>query len=822
MAFSPTVFSVTPSVRRVRLPREPRRGLRRYLGRRAFGEAGWFPARLALAALVAVTLTRSTTATAEPKDLLAGKRPLAAKGVTNAMRLTDGLLSNEGDEWLTDVTSRFTSVTSFVEYDLGAEQPLRCLLVQADNNDVYYMSTSLDGKNWKTLWRVGAEPGAGMRVRKTKLDTTARYLRLSATGGDALYSVAEIAVYSECPPVPWPSDVPHAHGIPVGDALGIKVLLFGILAGVFVLVHRRKGPNLQYILALPVLGALWMLVGDLVELYPFFEQEPPLRALAAGLAALVVIKEAFLSKRWEPHRAVSLATLALCAVTAFGTYYHFGMPQFFDQAKGRRTLVHTWDMRHYYPVAKYFRELRFDGLYLASLAAYIDNTPGFDPAQLSRIHLRDLRDAEMRTGAEVANQLPEIRARFTPERWEEFKRDMKYFSDTMGAQDYLNSMQDHGGNATPVWILPAYLLFKNWPASELSISLAGLIDPVLVLLFFFVLWRTYGIRVMLYVMVIWGATDFYNFGSNLMGSTLRQDWLVALGFGACAIKRKRYFLGGVLMAYGGLIRAFPAMATFFFMAPVGWFVFDYWYARRKRPTLAEFRAAQRPALRAFVGAAICVITLVAVTSAMFGFRDSWINWIHKIEIHATGPSTNNVGLRNVLAFNPDLSAKALSQHRHAGPWGDWGTAQQMTFASRRPLFYGILLIATALALIACRGRKLEEVALIGLLLIPFYFYPSNYYCHFVFLLPMAVVRPALDRDKTFATVFIVLAAMCVGQYFTLAEGWTDLRYTYQSFLLLIGFAIILAYLAWESLKLAPFRKSLPGDEEAASAVGAAK
>jgi hypothetical protein len=147
------------------------------------------------------------------------------------------------------------------------------------------------------------------------------------------------------------------------------------------------------------------------------------------------------------------------------------------------------------------------------------------------------------------------------------------------------------------------------------------------------------------------------------------------------------------------------------------------------------------------------------------------------------------------------------EHHRAGPWGDWGNAQRMTFAARRPLFYAILLIATALGLLACRGRGLAESALIGLLLIPFYFYPSNYYCHFVFLLPMAVVGPRLDRERTFATVFIVLAAMCIGQYFTLAEGWTDLRYTYQSFILLIGFGIILAYLAWESLTLAPFTRA---------------
>lgn len=779
----------------------------------------------AVALLSALTVmglvVASAPAVAAPENLLAGKQPVRARGVVNPARLTDGTLSNEGDEWLTDVTSRFTSVSSFVEYDLGAERSFGCLLVQADNNDVYFMSTSVDGKEWRTAWRVGAEPAPGMRVRTSSTVGSARYLRLSATGGDALYSVAEIAAYTACPPAPWPADLPHAHGIPVSEAVGIKVLVFGLLAGAFILLHRRKGSALQYVLALPALGAGWMMISDYVDLYPFFDQEPPLRALAAGLAALVVVKEAFMSKRWAPHRAVSLATLAFCAFTAFGTYYHFGMPQFFDQAKGRRTLVHTWDMRHYYPVAKYFRELRFDGLYLASLAAYIDNTPNFNPAQLSRVHLRDLRDAEMRTGTDVADQLPAIRARFTPQRWEEFKRDMKYFQDTMGPQDYLGSMQDHGGNATPVWVLPAYLIFKNWPASELSISLAGLIDPVLVLLFFFVLWRTYGVRIMLYVVVIWGATDFYNFGSNLMGSTLRQDWLVALGFGACAMKKGRYLLGGVLMAYGGLIRAFPAMATFFFAVPIAWYLFDHWFARRRLPSLAQVRAAERPAMRALVGAAVCVVSLVALTSAMFGFRDSWVAWKQKIEIHATGPSTNNVGLRNVLAFNPDLSAKALTEHRRAGPWGDWATAQKLTFAARRPLFYGILLIATALGLLACRGRSLEEAALIGLLLIPFYFYPSNYYCHFVFLLPLVVVRPAEDHDKTFAIVFIVLAAMCVAQYVSLAEGWTDLRYTYQSFILLIGFAALLGTLAWESLRLAPFVKALP-EEEADQAIAAAK
>ena len=710
----------------------------------------------------------SSVALAEPQSLIAGKQPTRSEGVRNAERLTDGIYSNEGDEWLTDVTSRFSSAQSFVEYSLGDDMPLACALVQADNNDVYFLSGSEDRVHWQPLWRVDAEGGPGMRVRTQRLQASARYVRLSATGGDALYSVSEIALYPQCPEV-WPPAVVRTHGVPVSETINIKVVVFGVLAGIFILLHRRRMARAHYVLLLAAVAAGWMLAAELANAYPFFDQEPQLRALVAALAALVVIKEALLKRFGEPHRAAVIGTLALCAVTAFGTYYHFGMPQFLDHAKGRRTLVHTWDMRHYFPVAKYFRELRFDGLYAASLAAYIDNHPEFSPDRLPSIYLRDLRDGQMRSGLELADELPKMRARFTPERWEEFKRDIKYFNDTMGDRDFLGGMVDHGGNATPVWVLPAYFIFRHAPANEWTLSLAGLIDPLLVLFFFFMVWRAFGLRVMLYVAVLWGASDFYNFGSNLMGSTLRQDWLVALGLGACAIKLRWPFLGGALIAYGGLIRAFPAMATFFLAVPLVWFVVDYWRAHRRIPKFAELRAAERPALRAFTGAAVCVIVLVAITSALFGAQDSWGKWYQKIEIHATGPSSNNVGLRNVLAFDPDYSSKGIAQ-RHAPD--NWEIMQRTTFAARRPLFLLVNLIVTALVLIACRGRSLEQASLLGLMLIPFYFYPSNYYCHYVFLLPLAVAvsGPDAERNRSFAVVFVVLAFMAVGQDFTPAQG----------------------------------------------------
>jgi hypothetical protein len=178
---------------------------------------------------------------------------------------------------------------------------------------------------------------------------------------------------------------------------------------------------------------------------------------------------------------------------------------------------------------------------------------------------------------------------------------------------------------------------------------------------------------MLYVAVLWGASDFYNFGSNLMGSTLRQDWLVALGLGACAIKKERYALGGVLMAYGGLIRAFPAMATFFFLVPMAWFAFDAWWSRRKLPTKAEWRWSapglarvhRRRDLRGRAGRRD--LGHVRIQGLVDRVEREDRNSRHRSQ-HQQRRASQRAGLQ------PQPVGQGLMEHRRPGPWDDWGTA----------------------------------------------------------------------------------------------------------------------------------------------------
>jgi hypothetical protein len=66
-------------------------------------------------------------------------------------------------------------------------------------------------------------------------------VRLSATGGDALYSVGEIALYGECPSI-WPPELVRTRGVAVADTVITKVVIFGIFAAFFLLSIVAKLP----------------------------------------------------------------------------------------------------------------------------------------------------------------------------------------------------------------------------------------------------------------------------------------------------------------------------------------------------------------------------------------------------------------------------------------------------------------------------------------------------------------------------------------------------------------------------------------------------
>jgi hypothetical protein len=737
-------------------------------------------------------------------DRLAGLSPSAVTGVANQDRLTDGILSQEGDPWKTDRTSVLSSSHSYVQYDLGEPVRLRAAMLQADNDDHYVLLGSDDGVSFRTLWDSGAAAGKGMQTRSTDtLDATARHVRLSASGGDGSYSVAEVAVFSERPSV-FPAKLPRVAGQLPGEGVKGQMQLFAVAAILLLLIAHRDSPRwIGVLAALPALAGI-SLAMKLAPLWPFDETvQSGLRAMVSAIAAAALLREYFAPKTRVPRKGWTTAALIALAPIAVGCFYHFGMPQFRDESKHRPTLVHPWDMRVYYPVAKYFTELRFDGLYLASVAAYLDNNPNVAPASVARVRLRDLTNNQMRTVGEVVGEVQAIRQRFTPARWDQFKRDMRYFQDVMGPGHYLGSLTDHGGNATPVWLLVAHLLFRWTPASELTLTLTALLDPLLLGLMFYAIARAFGTRTMLITLIVWGTTELSRFGTNLMGSTLRADWMVALGFAACALKTRRWYLGGALVAYAGLIRAFPAMASFFLAAPALWWLLDHHQKHHKLPGLQDLKTAQMPFLKSAAGVLGCVVVLAGASALAFSPKASWGAWFEKISIHADKPNVNHLGLRNVIMYEPEHVGEKVLRRDLSEPWTDWQGHQLAALQRRKPLYWGLMLAGVLACFMACRKKRLDQAAMIGLLLIPILFYPANYYCHYVFLLPLAATLDRDPHDKLFGWVSAVILGMGVALYPSLDEHWSDICFTKQSWVLLAAFAAIVIPLArreWEVRK----------------------
>lgn len=299
-------------------------------------------------------------------NLLLGRAPLQAHGVQDVERLTDGQGMPNGSPWLGARSAELVRPGANALFDLGAPTPLGCLWLQGDNNDDYLVGSSLDGRSFTPLWVAGPVPEGGLQLREANLEVNARYLSVSAQGGDGHYSLSEFGAAEHCP-----------QGANAFIERALDPLLLarwqwfgGLLLALVTLFAGRVAPRpLVLTLATLALDLLGYAAFGMTHLQPLFALEPLIRAAVAVLAAGIAVREAFVGRLSSGQRRSHSVVLLGLAGLSLACYYHFGVLQFRDEGQQRQTFVHATDMRHYFPLAKYFDELRFDGMYLASVAA---------------------------------------------------------------------------------------------------------------------------------------------------------------------------------------------------------------------------------------------------------------------------------------------------------------------------------------------------------------------------------------------------------------------------------------------------------------------
>ncbi len=321
-------------------------------------------------------------------------------------------------------------------------------------------------------------------------------------------------------------------------------------------------------------------------------------------------------------RGVRVVVFALLAAAALA-YPNFGV--FHSSHYGH---IHYWDVYHYFMGAKYFPELGYARLYEATYVAGREMGAFADATEI-----RDLATYQVRAVATI--DAAAVRARFSPPRWGQFKRELAFLGNRIG--EWPGPLLDRGYNDPPPRALLLHLLLRWVPATTVTLTLLTSIDYVLLLVALVVVGRVFGpIPTALAFASLW--LSFFARFDFIGGSLLRWDWLVALLLGVVALARGRGVTAGACLAYAALARIFP----FAFLLPLG----IKWVQGRARDAVLT---------RALVAAVAVVLVVVTVLLAAGEDRTSTRAYLARIRLHSREVAANSVGLGPLLVF-------------HAVPW----------------------------------------------------------------------------------------------------------------------------------------------------------
>lgn len=414
--------------------------------------------------------------------------------------------------------------------------------------------------------------------------------------------------------------------------------------------------------------------------------------------------------------------LALLAAAALA-YPNFG---WFHPGRGH---LHNWDVYHYFLGAKYLPELGYTRLYEATYVAGREVGAFREPTAV-----RDLTTYQFRDAATI--DAAALRARFTPTRWQTFKRDLTVIGPRI--REWPGPLHDRGYNDPPPRALLLHLLVSAVPATPLALTLLASIDYVLVIAALVVIWRTFGaLPAALAFASLW--LSFFARFDFIGGSLLRWDWIVVLLLAAAALARGHGLTAGLCLGYASLARIFPA--AFLLPLTVKWL---------------QSRGQDAVLTRALAGAAGLVLVVGGLLLAAGEERVFAREYLAKMRVHNEAPVTNAVGLGSLLVFgtapwryNPDGTVLVTDADAVAARPAPWVL----------PLASAAYLVA-ALPLIR-RARPLESL-MYGVPLLFWGLSPTSYYYSFLVLLvllPWAAGLPDRARLLQMALLTLVMAVL---------------------------------------------------------------
>jgi hypothetical protein len=329
-----------------------------------------------------------------------------------------------------------------------------------------------------------------------------------------------------------------------------------------------------------------------------------------------------LSPKVKRAMTAALVLLAICSLFIWVGLSKIRYPERY---------VYWNNMFHYYLGSKYFHEVGYFNLYGAALVADAENpNPFYGDVKVTRdLHTYQLIPTQLLKGN------PLLTEEFVPERWDAFRADLAFIQQGIPPNQIAVAIRDHGNNAPPAQAVASGILASLLgPADWESIYLLSLLDPVLMAVLLFVIYRTFNLRTAAVVAIFFGMNELAD-SIYLLGAFLRLDWLVAAGLGICCLRSRRYLLAGCLLGAAAMFRVFPVM----FALPVV-----------LRGGIEFFRSGTWPVVhRRFVmGLVLSVGSLFLLSLGTESGMQVWFEFIEKVKSHHIVTATNIIGLRQVF------------------------------------------------------------------------------------------------------------------------------------------------------------------------------
>lgn len=391
------------------------------------------------------------------------------------------------------------------------------------------------------------------------------------------------------------------------------------------------------------------------------------KILIAMLAIGLAVAGRVLSKSSKHQKPITAALAALVLVA----FHVESQKDLSNLLRGRE--FQYWNTYHYYLGSKYFDELKYIWLYTYTLRA--DEEIGENrTADAQRV--MDLIELEEVPRERVLAQ-SEGRSDFTPERWEEFKRDIRFFNKWISPYNWSRVLRDHGYNATPTWNTFGSAISNTFPLqNRWSRAVVLSLDLVMLIATFIAVGWAFGARPALLMSIfflIFFGNEFFT-----VGGFIRYDWYCATVI-AFVLYHKGYWRASApFLAFAAMTRIFPG---FLLLGPgIQWLVAGI------RTRRFEKKAFQMFAVFAFS----CVLMFLAGALNSDGFT-AWKDFLVDIRQHTAkhylGPK--RIGLKHL--FIDDFSTRRWAKDDKQRAFDRQETAYRVTWVVMMGLFFAAIL-----------------------------------------------------------------------------------------------------------------------------------